>query len=122
MSQHQFYVAGDKDEFEPDKWTSSNQNGLPERHSETHVNVLVVGAGFSGLTTALKCWRKGHNVVEILERGPGPNYSGSFIAYSSPEADANVSVERILTIFTGDLIFQPSAISVCATGPTFAAN
>ena len=77
MPQHQFLVIGDKDEFDPEKWASSSQEGLPRRHPETHVDVLIVGAGYTGLMTALECWRKGHNVVGILERSKGPNYSGS---------------------------------------------
>ena len=77
MTQHMFLVIGDKDEFDPKKWTASSQNERPKRHPETHLNVLIVGAGFAGLMTALECWRKGHNVVGILERSQGPNYSGS---------------------------------------------
>ena len=49
---------------------------LPPRHPETGINVLVVGGGMGGLMTALECWRKGHNVVGILERNEGPVYSG----------------------------------------------
>lgn len=75
MSKHQFIVAGDPHEYDPEKWSSSS-NALPKRSPETHVNVLIVGAGFGGLMTALECWRKGHNVVGILERSQGPNYSG----------------------------------------------
>ena len=87
MSPHEFMVVGDKDEFDPEKWKSSSQKGLPKRHPETHVNVLIVGAGYAGLMTALECWRKGHNVVGILERNQGPNYSGLFI---------HLSVERLV--------------------------
>ncbi|KGO39785.1 Monooxygenase, FAD-binding [Penicillium expansum] len=74
-----FYTVGDKDEFDPEKWKSSTPNELPKRDPETHVKVLIVGAGFAGLMTALECWRKGHNVVGILERNHGPNYSGDLI-------------------------------------------
>ncbi|OGE48913.1 hypothetical protein PENARI_c025G01129 [Penicillium arizonense] len=74
-----FYTVGDKDEFDPENWTSSTPNELPKRDPETHVKVLIVGAGFAGLMTALECWRKGHNVVGILERNDGPNYSGDLI-------------------------------------------
>nr|UYO77196.1 FAD-dependent monooxygenase [Trichoderma balearicum] len=79
MSPYEFIVAGDQREFKPEKWVSSSTNGLPKRHPQTNVNVLIVGAGFGGLMTALECWRKGHNVVGILERNPGPNYSGDLI-------------------------------------------
>ncbi|KUI64703.1 6-hydroxynicotinate 3-monooxygenase [Cytospora mali] len=79
MTQHRFIVEGDKDEFSPERWTSSSHNELPKRDPETHVNVLIVGAGLGGLMTALECWRKGHNVVGILERSQGPNYHGDLI-------------------------------------------
>lgn len=73
-----FFVDGDKEEFDPEKWTGLD-NQLPRRGKNTGVNVLIVGAGLAGLTCALECWRKGHNVVGILERNKGPNYSGEFL-------------------------------------------
>ena len=82
MIQHRVNVAGDKDEFDPERWTNPiGQNGatqshFPKRHPETGIDVLIVGGGMGGLVTALECWRKGHNVVKILERGEGPVYSG----------------------------------------------
>jgi hypothetical protein len=76
-------IPGDKHEFDPERWTSDTiQNGtsksstLPKRHPETGIDILIVGAGMSGLMTALECWRKGHNIVGILERNEGPVYSG----------------------------------------------
>lgn len=81
-----FFTVGDKHEFDPELWTpSSSENGnqemlsLPKRDSETGIKVLIVGAGFAGLTAALECWRKGHDVIGILERNQGPNYSGDLI-------------------------------------------
>lgn len=74
-----YLIQGDKDEFNPDKWTSTCLSGLPKRSPETHLNVLVVGGGPAGLTTALECWRKGHNIVGILEKSQGPVYAGSFV-------------------------------------------
>lgn len=79
-------VVGDKHEFDPEQWTTTtttDQNGtatnsrLPKRYPETGINVLIVGAGMGGLMTTLECWRKGHNVVGIIERNEGPVYSGS---------------------------------------------
>lgn len=85
MTQQSVNVPGDKDEFDPERWTSTtSQNGdkidsrLPKRYPETGIDVLIVGAGMGGLMTVLECWRKGHNVVRILERNQGPVYSGSY--------------------------------------------
>jgi NADPH-dependent 2,4-dienoyl-CoA reductase/sulfur reductase-like enzyme len=72
-----YFIPGDENEFNPEKWKSNSPKGLPKRSPETHLNVLVVGAGPAGLMTALECWRRGHNVVGILERSSGPVYAGS---------------------------------------------
>lgn len=48
------------------------------RHPLTGISVLIVGAGPVGLYTAMECWRKGHNVVRVLERSPVPNSGGMF--------------------------------------------
>ncbi|GFP60627.1 hypothetical protein ACSS6W_004246 [Trichoderma asperelloides] len=84
-------VAGDRHEFDPERWItnhSSSHTGpneqpgsssLPERHPGTGIDVLIVGAGMGGLMSALECWRKGHNIVGILERQDGPVYSGDII-------------------------------------------
>ncbi|KAH7396376.1 putative monooxygenase [Pyrenochaeta sp. MPI-SDFR-AT-0127] len=90
-------ITGDKHEFDPDLWKNDKTNGtnhangdtaasdssvhtqLPNRHPATGIDVLVVGAGMGGLMTTLECWRKGHNIVGILERSDGPVYSGDII-------------------------------------------
>lgn len=75
-------ATGDASEFDPAKWASTSSDRdvdglpLPQRHPCTGTTILVVGAGMGGLMTALECWRKGHNVVGILERNDGPVYSG----------------------------------------------
>jgi hypothetical protein len=83
-------VAGDRHEYDPEKWVTrdlsavklgngtngTTESHLPTRHPETGIDVLVVGAGMGGLMTTLECWRKGHNVIGILERNNGPVYSG----------------------------------------------
>jgi 2-polyprenyl-6-methoxyphenol hydroxylase-like FAD-dependent oxidoreductase len=84
-----FFKIGDKHEFDPEKWKPSTSNGhvepegplalLPKRDAPTHVKVLIVGAGFAGLMAAIECWRKGHDVVGILDRSEGPNFSGDLI-------------------------------------------
>lgn len=38
-------------------------------HEKTGVKVIVVGAGFGGLATAIECFRKGHDVV-VFEQAP----------------------------------------------------
>ncbi|KAI3318555.1 putative monooxygenase [Xylariaceae sp. AK1471] len=78
-TQQRFFVEGDKDEFDPARWVDKGTSGLPKRDPDTHINVLIVGAGLAGLMAALECWRKGHNVVGILERSQGPNYHGDLI-------------------------------------------
>ncbi|KAK2611791.1 hypothetical protein N8I77_005115 [Diaporthe amygdali] len=95
MHDHTFGVniPGDKHEFDPENWSSltngnanshghvnGSSNSNPQRHPETGIDVLIVGGGMGGLMTALECWRKGHNVVGILERNDGPVYSGDIIA------------------------------------------
>ncbi|KAL2173102.1 uncharacterized protein P884DRAFT_212997 [Thermothelomyces heterothallicus CBS 202.75] len=119
---HKFIVEGDKHEFDPEKWVGTSPDGLPKRHPETHVNVLIVGAGVGGLMTALECWRKGHNVVGILERSAGPNYSGDLIIiqpsavavfrhwpdmYREIEAD-KVDAPMYYVRHTGEVIYGPS--------------
>ncbi|KAB8068439.1 hypothetical protein BDV29DRAFT_199418 [Aspergillus leporis] len=78
MAHYQVNIAGDKHEFDPERWTAEPSR-LPTRYPETNINVLIVGAGMGGLMTALECWRKGHNVIGILERNEGPVYSGDII-------------------------------------------
>ncbi|KAF7162474.1 hypothetical protein CNMCM5623_007765 [Aspergillus felis] len=122
MSEHQFIVEGDKHEFDPEKWVGTPPDGLPKRHPETHVDVLIVGAGVGGLMTALECWRKGHNVVGILERNSGPNYSGDLIIIQPsavavlrhwPEMyreieDDKVDAPTFYVRHTGEVIYGPS--------------
>jgi monoamine oxidase len=41
----------------------------------TGIDVLIVGTGLAGLTAAIECVRKGHN-VRVLERNDDINTSG----------------------------------------------
>lgn len=81
--QRKYFSVGDRHEFDPEKWMPNGNDAetdlLPKREPETHVKVLIVGAGFAGLMAALECWRKGHTVVGILDRNQGPNFSGDLI-------------------------------------------
>lgn len=44
-------------------------------YPKTGIDVLIVGTGLAGLTAALECHRKGHN-VHILERNATINTAG----------------------------------------------
>jgi heterodisulfide reductase subunit A-like polyferredoxin len=52
-------------------------NSSVQRYPLTGINVLVVGAGVGGLTAALECYRKGHN-VRIIEREPTISTAGKY--------------------------------------------
>jgi 2-polyprenyl-6-methoxyphenol hydroxylase-like FAD-dependent oxidoreductase len=43
----------------------------------TGINILIVGTGLAGLTAAIECIRKGHN-VRVLERNAGINTVGMY--------------------------------------------
>ncbi|KAF2118836.1 hypothetical protein BDV96DRAFT_619938 [Lophiotrema nucula] len=77
MSRTSYLAQGDKAEFDPANCTPGI--GLPSRAAETGLKVLIVGSGPAGLVTALECWRRGHDVVGILERSDGPVYAGDII-------------------------------------------
>lgn len=83
-TEHKFVTYGDQDEFEPANWSMNITSRLPTRAPPTKLNILIVGAGFSGLVSALECWRKGHNVVGILDRNRGPLYTGTEISKTFP--------------------------------------
>jgi heterodisulfide reductase subunit A-like polyferredoxin len=44
-------------------------------YPKTGIDVLIVGTGLAGLTAAIECARKGHN-VHILERNATVNTAG----------------------------------------------
>lgn len=44
-------------------------DSLRNTSENTGVKVIVVGAGFGGLSAAIECIRKGHN-VEVFEAAP----------------------------------------------------
>ena len=41
----------------------------------TGISVLIIGSGLGGLTAAIECFRKGHD-VQVFERNDGPNTAG----------------------------------------------
>jgi len=55
----------------------TTRQGSVDRYSETGIDMLIVGAGVGGLTTALECYRKGHN-VRIYEREPSISAAGKY--------------------------------------------
>lgn len=44
-------------------------------YPKTGIDVLIVGTGLAGLTAAIECVRKGHN-VHVLERNATINTAG----------------------------------------------
>jgi len=44
-------------------------------YPNTGIDVLIVGTGLAGLTAAIECVRKGHN-VRVLERNDNINTAG----------------------------------------------
>jgi 2-polyprenyl-6-methoxyphenol hydroxylase-like FAD-dependent oxidoreductase len=40
-----------------------------DRYPLTGIDILIVGAGLGGLTAAIECYRKGHN-VRVIEKRP----------------------------------------------------
>lgn len=63
----------------------------------TGIDVLVVGTGLAGLTAAIECIRKGHN-VRVLERAASINTLGEHVNYSWKLSNANE--------WTGDMYFM----------------
>lgn len=109
MAQHvTANITGDKYEFDPERWTTTNPR-LPKRQPETGIDVLIAGAGIGGLITALECWRKGHNIIGILEQKDGPVYSGLY----------HTGMMRLMAnISSGDImVMQPSGMSIMRHWP-----
>ncbi|KAL7622834.1 hypothetical protein AAE478_006513 [Parahypoxylon ruwenzoriense] len=51
-----------------------------QKPSETGIRVIIVGAGFAGLTAAIECHRKGHGVL-LLEKFPELKLLGDIISF-----------------------------------------
>jgi len=47
-------------------------------YENSGIDIIIVGTGFAGLTAALECTRKGHN-VRLLERNSTTNMAGTFL-------------------------------------------
>jgi len=45
-------------------------------YEKSGIDIIIVGTGFAGLTAALECTRKGHN-VRLLERHSTTNMAGT---------------------------------------------
>ncbi len=52
-----------------------------ERPPSTGIKVIIVGAGFAGLTAAIECHRKGHEVL-VLESFPELKLLGDIISFA----------------------------------------
>ncbi|KAG6307815.1 hypothetical protein E4U22_004304, partial [Claviceps purpurea] len=119
-----FLIETDQNEFQPNLWKNGDSDRLPNRCPETQLNVLVVGAGPSGLMTALECWRKGHNVVKILERSNSPVFTGDVIVIGPsalrafrhwPDMCAELEKSKMDSIMyyrkhNGELILGPASL------------
>ncbi|KAF4469575.1 hypothetical protein FALBO_3520 [Fusarium albosuccineum] len=69
---------GNHTTISPERLADAAKRGIDPkvmRYPETGVNVLIAGAGLGGITCALECWRKGHN-VRVIDRSPGPVWTG----------------------------------------------
>ena len=51
-----------------------------DRGPDTGIKVLIVGAGFAGLTAAIECYRKGHTPI-VLESFPELKILGDIISF-----------------------------------------
>lgn len=52
-----------------------------QRPPSTGIKVIIVGAGFAGLTAAIECHRKGHEVL-VLESFPELKLLGDIISFA----------------------------------------
>ena len=68
-------------------------------YPKSGIDVLVVGTGLAGLTAAIECTRKGHN-VRILERNPTISTAGTY------HTNVSQRLENRLTPITGDMYFM----------------
>lgn len=50
------------------------------RKAPTGIKVIIVGAGFAGLTAAIECHRKGHDVI-VLEKVADLKPLGDIISF-----------------------------------------
>jgi len=53
-----------------------------ERRDPTGIKVIIVGTGFAGLTAAIECHRKGHDVL-VLESYPEVKIMGDIISFAA---------------------------------------
>ncbi|KAL1977280.1 hypothetical protein VTN31DRAFT_139 [Thermomyces dupontii] len=62
--------------------TVTNGNVTPNGTAKTGIKVVIVGAGFGGLTAAIECHRQGHD-VEIYEKFPELKQLGDIISFGA---------------------------------------
>jgi len=55
---------------------------ITQRLPESGIKVIIVGAGFAGLTAAIECQRKGHDVI-VLESFPELKILGDIISFAA---------------------------------------
>ena len=59
------------------------------------IDVLIVGTGLAGLTAAIECTRKGHN-VQVLERNASINTAGQFPSYHTAKIHAADTLSKVI--------------------------
>jgi len=64
----------DNPSFKPQSQMPAKELGS---YPKSGIDVLIVGTGLAGLTAAIECIRKGHNIT-VLERGHDINTAGKY--------------------------------------------
>jgi 2-polyprenyl-6-methoxyphenol hydroxylase-like FAD-dependent oxidoreductase len=62
-------------------WKLNEMTSSDELSPDSRIHVIIVGAGFGGLTAAIECHRKGHSVL-VLESFPQLKLLGDIISFA----------------------------------------
>lgn len=61
---------------------TNGRTPAPQPATPTGIRVVIVGAGFGGLTAAIECWRQGHTPI-VLEKTPEIKPLGDIISFAA---------------------------------------
>ncbi|KAL2786097.1 monooxygenase [Aspergillus keveii] len=78
----------------------------PERHPETNIRVLVVGAGLGGLFCAIELWRHGHS-VQVIEMKNEIEGLGDFVGIAPSATRQMAKWPGMLEVYNS-IIYRPS--------------